>query len=106
MANNDDLRILIQDRGISATHPIILKKINDKIIVCSVADERKKFNKKFNYSILFDEKEFPFNGTKEEIMNYIIQKEFHLESKQGHDLALKSGLSHELLHEIKDLAKK
>ena len=106
MANRGHSKIILQDKGISATHPIILQQLSDKVIVCSVADERKKFNKKFNYTILFRKEKFPFDGTTEEILNHIIQKEYHLESEKGHKLALSSGLPKELLDEAKELAKK
>ena len=106
MTSYTDSKIIIQDKGISATHPIILKRVSDKVIVCSVADERRKFNKKFNYTILFKSEGFPFDGTKEEILDHLIQKEFHLKSEKGHKLALETGLSVELLAEAKELAKK
>lgn len=105
MLNKKDIKIILQDRGISATHPIIFKKMKEKVIVCSVADEKRKLNTKFNYTIIFDLKNFPFNKGKEEILNHIIRKEFFLEAEEGHELAIRNGLSEETLNTVKELAK-
>lgn len=83
-------KIIIQDRGISATHPIILHKKGDKVIICSVASP--EGNSSFDYSIVFDGDKLLFDKSDKEIVDIICQTENHSESKWGHQLAIEHGI--------------
>lgn len=95
---NDNIKILIQDLGISATHPILLKKKDENLIICSIADKNR-----YNYSIIipFEKiKKIWGSNNKREILESICNTKIYLESEKGHELALKYGLELEFIEEI------
>ena len=99
---NKDLFILIQDKGISATHPIIFKKMKNKIIVCSVSNK-----KRYNYTIILPASRIT-NWLSEDV-DYFLQRinntRYFIESSAGHELALNYGVSEELIKDVKKYIK-
>ena len=86
-------RTLLQRKGISATHPILLLAKEDQIIVCSVASADGKSN--FDYSLVLNAKDVNLDGTDEEIITSLCQTEYHLESEWGWMLAISYGVNEE-----------
>ncbi|MEE9378389.1 MAG: hypothetical protein V3V33_10175 [Candidatus Lokiarchaeia archaeon] len=93
---------MVQDKGISATHPIIFKKIGKKIIVCSVSE-----NKRYNYSIVL-----PFTRIKNwesNDKNYFLQcinkTNYYLDSSAGHELAMEYGIAEKEITDSKKYIK-
>lgn len=95
---NKDLLILIQDKGISATHPIIFKKNEEEIVVCSISDK-----KRYNYSIIIPISTIKNwnSDNKDYFLKSINNTNFHSESEAGHDLAKKYGISESLISSIR-----
>ena len=94
-----DLLIIIQNKGISATHPILFKRKEDKIIVCSISDK-----KRYNYSIIL-----PISRIKnwesddsEYFLHCINKTKYYLDSAAGHELAKEYGISDDLIQEAKN----
>lgn len=94
-----NLLILIQDKGISATHPIIFKKKEKEIVVCSISDKNR-----YNYSIILPVSRIKNWGTnsKEYFLQCINNTNFHLASEAGHNLAIKYGIPESLLNNVKN----
>ena len=69
-------RTLLQRKGISATHPILLLAKEDQIIVCSVASADGKSN--FDYSLVLNAKDVNLDGTDvsfgEDFCEYLLDK--------------------------------
>ena len=97
-----DIIILIQDKGISATHPIIFKKNKDEVIVCSVSDK-----KRYNYSIILPSSHIKNweSNDKNYFLNSINETKFYLNSAAGHELAKEQGISEDLIEEAKKYIK-
>ena len=93
-----DLLILIQDMGISATHPIIFKRNDDKIIVCSVSDK-----KRYNYSIILTRSRIKNwnSDEKKYFLQCINETKYYIDSSAGHELAIEHGISIELIEDVK-----
>ncbi len=98
----EDLLILIQDRGISATHPIIFKRNETEIIVCSVSDK-----KRYNYSIILPTSRIRNWDSKDKnyFLHCINETKHYLSSAAGHDLAQEYGISNDLIEEVKKYIK-
>lgn len=95
---NKDLLILVQDKGISATHPIIFKKIKDKIVVCSVSDK-----KRYNYSIILPStriKNWESNN-KNYFLQCINKTNNYLDSSAGYELAKDNGITEKEINDSK-----
>ena len=93
-----DLLILIQDMGISATHPIIFKRNEDKIIVCSVSDK-----KRYNYSLILPRsriKNWESDDNKS-FLQCINETKYYMDSSAGHELAIEHGLAKDLIKDVK-----
>ena len=99
---NKDLLILVQDKGISATHPIIFKKIKDRIIVCSVSDK-----KRYNYSIVLPSTRI--KNWERNDKNYFLQcinkTNNYLYSSAGHELAMENGITEKEITDSKKYIK-
>jgi len=99
---NKDLLILVQDKGISATHPIVFKKIEGKIIVCSVSDK-----KRYNYSIILPStriKKWESND-KNYFLQCINKTNSYLDSSAGHELAIENGITEKEINNSKKYIK-
>ena len=98
----EDLLILIQDKGISATHPIIFKRKEFEIIVCSVSNK-----KRYNYSIILPVSRIKNWDSKDNnyFLECINETKHYLDSAAGHDLAQEHGISEELIEEVKKFIK-
>ncbi len=94
---DEDLLILIQDKGISATHPIILKRKEDQIIVCSVSDK-----KRYNYSIILPSTRIKNWDTKDKdyFLHKINDTNYFIDSSAGHDLSKENGILEDLIEEV------
>ena len=94
----EDLLILIQDKGISATHPIIFKRNKNEIIVGSVSDK-----KRYNYSIILPTSRIRKweSMDKDYFLQCINETKHYLDSAAGHDLAREYGISSNLIEEVK-----
>ncbi|MHA1252801.1 MAG: hypothetical protein ACTSVV_08540 [Promethearchaeota archaeon] len=104
MLNLDsETKILIQDLGISATHPIIFKKNGDYLIICSISDK-----KRYNYTIILPYKKFSKIWelkNKRKILEMICSIKDYLEAERGHELAKKYGIKSELIEKVKKYIK-
>ena len=92
-------KIIIQDRGISAIHPMILHKTNNSVIICSVASY--EGNSSFDYSIIFDRDQLAFDKSDSELVDIICQTDHYKESKWGHDLVIFHGIKQEWIDTAK-----
>ena len=92
-------KIITQDRGMSAIHPIILHKTDNSVIICSVASS--EGNSSFDYSIIFDSDQITFDKSDSELVDIICQTEHYKESKWGHDLAIFHGIKQEWIDKAK-----
>ena len=95
---NGDLLILKQDRGISATHPIIFKRKKEEIVVCSVSDK-----KRYNYSIILPRirvKNWDSNDPSY-FLQCINSTKYFLNSAAGHELTKEHGISEDLIRDVK-----
>ena len=94
-------RIILQDKGISATHPIILLERENDFVVCSVASWEGDSN--FDYSLILKKNNIALDMDKEMILEEICKKENYIESSWGFSLALSNGLAQEDLNELTSL---
>ncbi len=95
---NKNLIILLQDKGISATHPIIFKRNEENIVICSISDK-----KRYNYSIIIPKsiiKSWESNS-KEYFLQCINNTNNYVESAAGHDLAKQYGIAESLINNVK-----
>lgn len=89
------LYLIFSRRGISATHPIIIKDSRSHLVVCSVAS--KDGDSKFDYSLVISKKFIPEKGTDEEIIEAFCHNN-HLEEKEkGWKLAITKGIKLETI---------
>ncbi len=95
---NKDLLLMIQDKGISATHPIIFKKVEDRIIVCSVSEK-----KRYNYSIILPSTRIRNWESNDKVyfLKCINNTNHYLDSSAGHDLAMEYGITVDEITESK-----
>lgn len=99
---NKNLLILIQDQGISATHPIIFKRTEDNIIVCSVSDK-----KRYNYTIILPSLRIKRweSDDKSYFLQCINNTNNYLESAAGHELAKENGITEEQINNVRKFIK-
>ena len=95
---NKNLLIISQDKGISATHPIIFKKNEENIAICSISQK-----KRFNYSIILPTSKIKYwdSKNKEYFLNCINDTNNYIESGAGHDLAMKYGIDESIINTVK-----
>ncbi|MHA2296702.1 MAG: hypothetical protein ACXAEU_05850 [Candidatus Hodarchaeales archaeon] len=96
-------RVVMQTKGISAKHPIVLLERSKDIIVCSIAS--KDGNSNFDYSIIMKKGSVSLDGPDEEVVSQICQTQNHVESSWGFTLALSNGLTREELDTLYPLIK-
>ena len=96
---NKNLLILVQDKGISATHPIIFKKNEEEIVVCSISE-----NKRYNYSIILPISKIKNwkSNNNEYFLQCINNTNFYLASEAGHNLAKKYGIPENLIEDVRN----
>ena len=94
-------RIILQDKGISATHPIIILERANDFVVCSVASWEGDSN--FDYSIILKKENIVLDMDKEQILEEICRTENFIDSSWGFSLALSNGLTQEDLDELTNL---
>ena len=95
---NDNLLILIQDMGISATHPIIFKRSDKNIVICSVSNK-----KRYNYSIIIPKNQIENWDSNDKLyfLECINDTSVFIDSEKGHELAQKNGIDKKLIEEVK-----
>ena len=95
---NKNLIIISQDKGISATHPIIFKKNEENIVICSISHK-----KRFNYSIILPTSRIEHweSISKEYFLHCINDTTYYIESAAGHSLAMKYGIAESLINTVK-----
>ncbi|MFQ5980487.1 MAG: hypothetical protein ACE5OZ_20305 [Candidatus Heimdallarchaeota archaeon] len=91
-------RVLIQNRGISATHPILTLLGSNEAVVCSVAS--REGNSSFDYSLILPPHVIAPSMSDETAITVISQSQNHKQSAWGWDLALKHGITEEDIREV------
>lgn len=94
-------RIILQDKGISATHPIIMLERENDFVVCSVASWEGDSN--FDYSILLKKENISVDMEKDELLSQLCRTENFIDSSWGFSLALANSLTQEDLDELTPL---
>ena len=84
-------QIVMQTRGMSASHPIILFWKNDRVIICSVAS--REGNSSFDYSLIMPKDKIRKKCTDEEIIEDLWQTNSYINSEWGFNLALDNGIT-------------
>ncbi len=94
-------RILLQNKGISATHPIIILERENDFVVCSVASWEGDSN--FDYSLILKKSNIFIDMNQEELLSQICRTDNYIESSWGFSLALANGLTQDELTELSHL---
>ncbi|MHA1407174.1 MAG: hypothetical protein ACTSSG_07310 [Candidatus Heimdallarchaeaceae archaeon] len=94
-------RIVLQKKGISATHPIIFLERRNDFVICSVAS--KEGNSNFDYSLIIKKDGISLDLTDEELIEKICLTVNYIESNWGFSLALANGLTKKELEEMFEL---
>lgn len=94
-------RIIMQDKGISATHPIVILERENDFIVCSVASWEGDSN--FDYSLILNKNNISLNMDKEDLISQICRTENFIDSSWGFSLALANGMNQEDFDELTGL---
>ncbi|MHA2230971.1 MAG: hypothetical protein ACXAB4_00535 [Candidatus Hodarchaeales archaeon] len=91
-------RVLIQNRGISATHPILILLGNEKTVVCSIAS--REGNSSFDYSLILPPHVIAPSMSDETAITVISRSQNHKQSAWGWELALRHGFTEEDIREV------
>lgn len=88
----------MQLKGISATHPILVRLTEDETVVCSVAS--REGNSSFDYSLLLSPNVISPPMTDEEAISVICRSENHKHSAWGWELAMQHGVAQEEIQDV------
>ncbi|MHA2271700.1 MAG: hypothetical protein ACXACI_07545 [Candidatus Hodarchaeales archaeon] len=88
----------MQQKGISATHPILVLRTEDETVVCSVAS--REGNSSFDYSLLLPPDVISPSITDDEAISAICRSENHRQSAWGWELAMHHGVTQEEIQDV------
>jgi len=93
--------IIIQDFGISKTHPIIFFKNKENVVICSIASE--DGTSIHDYSIIIPKSHIKNwdSDNKRYFLESICDTQIYLSSSSGHELAIKNGIKMDLIENSK-----
>lgn len=91
-------RVLIQNKGISATHPILTLLGNNETVVCSIAS--REGNSSFDYSLILPPHVIAPSMSDEIAITVISRSQNHKQSAWGWDLALNHGATEEDIRKV------
>ncbi len=93
--------ILIQDLGISKTHPIIFFRNRENVVICSIASE--DGTSIHDYSIIIPRSQITNwdSNNKRYFLESICNTQVYLFSSPGHELAIKNGITMDLIENSK-----
>lgn len=98
---DENTKILIQDLGISKTHPIIFFRNKENVVICSIASE--DGTSIHDYSIIIPRSQITNwdSNNKRYFLESICNTQVYLSALSGHELAIKNGIKKDLIENSK-----